>query len=156
MFVAETSIFMIAGVLVGGNIMSLQYGGLDINTELVITIYIYLIVLFSRFVSISVFIKYLKKLGEGINWSEIIVLTFAGLKGAIGIALAMHVYNNKNYSSIVSSLFLLHVTTNSLITLILHGMGTTLIVKMLGMSSLKRVEYKFFQEYFYSFEASVL
>ncbi len=68
-FVAETSIFMIAGVLVGGNIMSLQYGSLDINTELVITIYIYLIVLFSRFVSISVFIKYLKKLGEGINWS---------------------------------------------------------------------------------------
>lgn len=73
------------------------------------------------------------------SWSEVIVITFAGLKGAIGIALAMHVYNNHNYGKVVSSLILLHVTTNSLLTLILHGVGTNFIVKMLGISSLKRV-----------------
>jgi sodium/hydrogen exchanger 10/11 len=95
--------------------------------------------LFSRFFSIGIFIKYLRKFGEGMTWSEVVVLTFAGLKGAIGIALAMHVYNNHNYGKIVSSLFLLHVTTNSLITLIIHGIGTNFIVKLLGMSSLKRV-----------------
>jgi NhaP-type Na+/H+ or K+/H+ antiporter len=73
------------------------------------------------------------------TWSEVVVLTFAGLKGAIGIALAMHVYNNHNYGKIVGSLILLHVTTNSLITLILHGLGTNFIVRALGISSLKRV-----------------
>lgn len=121
-----------------------------------ITVYIYLAALFSRFFSIGIFIKYLRKLGEGMSWSEVVVLTFAGLKGAIGIALAMHVYNNHHYGQIVGSLILLHVTTNSLITLFIHGSGTNFIVKMLGMSTLKRVEYKFFQEYLHSFEASIL
>lgn len=37
---------------------------------------------------------YLRNLGDGLNWREVIVLTFAGLKGAIGISLAMHVYEN--------------------------------------------------------------
>jgi NhaP-type Na+/H+ or K+/H+ antiporter len=36
----------------------------------------------------------LKNLADGLNWREVIVLTFAGLKGAIGISLAMHVYEN--------------------------------------------------------------
>lgn len=121
-----------------------------------ITVYIYLAALFSRFFSIGIFIKYLRRLGEGMSWSEVVVLTFAGLKGAIGIALAMHVYNNHHYGQLVGSLILLHVTTNSLITLFIHGAGTNLIVRLLGMSTLKRVEYKFFQEYLYSFEASIL
>jgi hypothetical protein len=89
-------------------------------------------------------------------WSEVVVLTFAGLKGAIGIALAMHVYNNHNYGKIVSGLVLFHVTTNSLITLFVHGIGTNFVVRALGISSLKRVEYKFFKEYLHSFEISIL
>lgn len=62
-FVAETSIFMIAGVLVGANIMQFEYGEIDINEEFKITLYIYLTALFSRFFSIGVFIKYLRRLG---------------------------------------------------------------------------------------------
>lgn len=85
---------MIAGVLVGANLTDIHKFHINVSSELLVTIYIYLSVLFSRFVSISVFINYLKKFGEGINWSEVIVLTFAGLKGAIGIALAMNVYHN--------------------------------------------------------------
>lgn len=130
---------MIAGVLVGANVMNLEYGEVNIQDELLITLYIYLAALLSRFFSIGVFIRYLRKFGEGMTWSEVLVLTFAGLKGAIGIALAMHVYKNEHYGKLVGSLILLHVTTNSLITLFLHGIGTNLIVKLLGISSLKQV-----------------
>lgn len=45
----------------------------------------------------TVFIKYLKKLGEGLNWKEVILLTVAGLKGAIGIALAMQIFKSKDF-----------------------------------------------------------
>lgn len=138
-FVAETSIFMIAGVLVGANVIHIEHADFNLEGEMLITIYIYLAALFSRFFSISIFIKYLRRLGEGMSWSEVVVLTFAGLKGAIGIALAMHVYNNHHYGQMVGSLILLHVTTNSLITLFIHGAGTNLIVRLLGISTLKRV-----------------
>ena len=147
---------MIAGVLVGANIIHFEQGEINIGEEAIITLYIYLTALFCRFFSIAIFIKYLRRLGEGMTWSEVIVLTFAGLKGAIGIALAMHVYKNPNYGKLVSGLVLFHVTTNSLITLFVHGMGTNSIVRVLGISSLKRVEYKFFKEYLHSFEASII
>jgi NhaP-type Na+/H+ or K+/H+ antiporter len=84
-----------------------------------------------------------------------VVLTFAGLKGAIGISLAMHVYENGHFDKQVSSLVLFHVTTNSLLTLIIQGLTTNVVVRMLGISTIKRVEYKFFKEYLYSFEALV-
>jgi NhaP-type Na+/H+ or K+/H+ antiporter len=154
--VAETSIFMIAGVLVGANVIHFQSGEIDIYRELVVSIYIYVCVVFVRFLSIGVFYRYLRKMGDGLNWKEIVVLTFAGLKGAIGISLAMLVFKNSKYDVIVSSLIMMHVTCNSLLTLVIHGTATNLIVKMLGVSTLKRVEYKFFQEYLHSFMANIL
>lgn len=54
-------------------------------------------VVFARFASIGMFMKYLKKLGEGLSWKEIFALTFTGLKGAIGIALAMQTYRSKDF-----------------------------------------------------------
>lgn len=67
-FVAETSIFMIAGVLVGANVIHFQSGEIDIYHELLITIYIYVCVVFVRFLSIGVFYRYLKKMGDGLSW----------------------------------------------------------------------------------------
>ena len=50
---------------------------------------------------------------------------------------------------------MIHVTANSIITFIIHGTSAGLMVKLLGLSSLKKVEYKFFKEYLFSFKASV-
>jgi NhaP-type Na+/H+ or K+/H+ antiporter len=99
--------------------------------------------------------KYLRKLGEGLKWKEVFALTFTGLKGAIGIALAMQTYQSKDFGHVISYLIMMHVTSNSLITLIIHGTTAGLVVKALGISSQKKVEYKFFKEYLYSFKASV-
>ncbi len=62
-FVAETSIFMIAGVFVGANIIKIEHALLDLREEILITFYIYLCTLFSRFLSISVFKKLLRRYG---------------------------------------------------------------------------------------------
>jgi len=48
----------------------------------------------ARFLSVAVFIKYLRNLGEGLNLKETILITYAGLKGAIGVALAMQIYKS--------------------------------------------------------------
>lgn len=97
----------------------------------------------------------LKNLADGLNWREVIVLTFAGLKGAIGISLAMHVYENQHFEKTVGSLLLFHVATNSLLTLVIQGIMTSWVVKGLGVSTIKKVEYKFFKEYLYSFQGLI-
>lgn len=83
--------------------------------------------------------RQLRSMGDGISWSEVVVLTFAGLKGAIGISLAMHVYENQHFSKEVGSLILFHVATNSLLTLVIQGLSTNLVVRLLGVSTLKKV-----------------
>jgi len=136
---------MIAGVMVGSSMLHFQSDLFDISNELYITVYIYLFVVFARFASIGMFMKYLKKLGEGLNWREIFALTFTGLKGAIGIALAMQTYRSQDFEHLISYLILMHVTSNSLITLFIHGTTASLLVNLLGISSQKKVEYKFFK-----------
>lgn len=91
---------MIAGVMVGATMRQLSFGSEEINiySEMLSSFYIYLFAVLARFTSISVFIKYLRRLGEGLNWKEIILLTVAGLKGAIGIALAMQIFKSKDFS----------------------------------------------------------
>lgn len=146
---------MIAGVFVGVNLISIEETSINLGEEFTITIYIYIAVFLSRFLSIGAFMHYLKNLADGLSWREVIVLTFAGLKGAIGISLAMHVYENKYFEKTVGSLVLFHVATNSLLTLAIQGITTTWVVKGLGVSIIKKVEYKFFKEYLYSFEGLV-
>ncbi len=146
---------MIAGVMVGSSMLHFQSDKFNISNELYITVYIYLFVVFARFASIGVFYKYLKKLGEGLSLKQIFALTFTGLKGGIGIALAMQAYRSKDFEHMISYLILMHVTSNSLITLFIHGTTASLLVNALGISSQKKVQYKFFKEYLHSFKASV-
>ena len=144
--------------MVGSSLLHLSFKSDEINiySEVFSSLYIYLYAVIARFLSFGVFMKYLRKIGEGLNVKELILLTFAGLKGAIGIALAMQIFKSKDFGSITSYLIMIHVTSNSLITLIIHGTTAGIMVKFLGLSSLKKVEYKFFKEYLFSFKASVL
>lgn len=140
-FVGETNIFMIAGVMVGTTLHKLHIKSAEINvyTEMLSSLYIYLFTVVARFFSIAVFIRYLRNLAEGLNLKETILITFAGLKGAIGVALAMQIYKSEDLGKITSYLILIHVTSNSIITFLIHGTCIGLIVRMLGLSSLKKV-----------------
>jgi NhaP-type Na+/H+ or K+/H+ antiporter len=78
--------------MVGASVF--DHNSFDLGHEVVIAGYIYFIAMICRFLSIGTFMRYLRKLGEGLNWNEVIFLTFAGLKGAIGISLGMLVFHN--------------------------------------------------------------
>jgi hypothetical protein len=57
----------------------------------------------------------------------------------------MMVYQNKNYSNTIGHLTLFFVAGNSIITLLINGTTAGLVVKLLGLSTLTKVEYKFFK-----------
>jgi len=49
----------------------------------------------------------------------------------------------------------MHVTANSLFTLLINGMTSGLVINLLKLSSLTKIEYKFFKEYIESFKENV-
>lgn len=50
------------------------------------------------------------------------------------------------------NLLLLHVTGNSLLTLLINGVTTPLMINLFKLSNITKVEYKFFKEYVQSFK----
>lgn len=49
----------------------------------------------------------------------------------------------------------MHVTANSLLTLLINGMTTGLIINLLKLSNLTKIEYKFFKEYIQNFKDKI-
>jgi NhaP-type Na+/H+ or K+/H+ antiporter len=42
-----------------------------------------------RFLAISIFMPWLTRTGYGLAWKEVIVLTYGGIRGAVGITFAL-------------------------------------------------------------------
>lgn len=61
-------------------------------------VFVYIVCILARFISISCFMGWLKNIGYGMTLKEAFIIAFTGLKGAIGMSLAMLVYENTIYS----------------------------------------------------------
>ena len=106
-----------------------------------------MLVLVSRFLAILCFKSFLSKFGYGLKLAESFVVAFAGLKGAVAISYSMIIFENDSYSDKTSNYFLMHVAANSLLTLLINGMSTWIMIKHLRISTITKVEYKFYKEY---------
>ena len=127
---------MIAGVNIG--VQVLDFTHIVFGTEIYIAIMIYFVCIFARFFSITCFIKWLQNLGYGMTIKEAFIIAFTGLKGAIGISLAMLVYENHHYAENIRHLTLFVVAGNSILSLSLNGGTAGFIVKLLGISTLTK------------------
>jgi NhaP-type Na+/H+ or K+/H+ antiporter len=45
--------------------------------------------MFSRFLSIMLFYKIFKKKGQGFSYKDVMVLSYGGIRGAVGISFAL-------------------------------------------------------------------
>lgn len=67
----------------------------------------------------------------------------------------MIIFENTNYSLYMRNLFLLHVTGNSILTLLINGTATPLALKFLNVTTLTKVEYKLFSEFLSGFKQKI-
>ena len=118
-YCAETVIFLLAGVIIGNRVFLNEEPELDLDlttTDYIKVLYLYLCMLVVRFVVISMWMPILKRKGYGLNWREVnsyyylciintfsfvkvTVLSYGGLRGAIGIAFSMIVAKDKDFSA---------------------------------------------------------
>lgn len=59
---------------------------------------LYFCMVLARFLAIAMFMRILPKLGYGLTWKEVYVLTYGGLRGAIGMSFALIVFNDDEYN----------------------------------------------------------
>ena len=131
-FIAETVIFIVSGIIMGQRIMSDHELTHDDYFKLV---GVYIVLHFIRFVCILMFWPCLRKMGYGMSFKQVILCTYAGLRGAVGLSLALMVDSSPYIPKRVQDLVLLHVGGVALLTLLINASTTELLVKKLGLTA---------------------
>jgi len=139
-WVANTLIFFLAGLIIAAEI-SKKSNDID-GQDWGYTFALFFLLLVIRFISIVILYPILAYGRYGIQLKDMIILTWSGLRGAVGLTLSLIVYNSTEFEDEQFKLLVFfHVAMMAVLTLLLQGSTTSLLLKALGytrMSPTKR------------------
>jgi NhaP-type Na+/H+ or K+/H+ antiporter len=83
---------------------------------------------------ILIFWPILSKLGYGMSFKQVVLCAYAGLRGAVGLSLALMVTGSRKVPRYIQDIVLLHTAGVALLTLLINATTTGRLVKYLGLS----------------------
>ena len=101
--------------------------------------YLYICMNLSRYLAIMCFYKILRKQGYGFQHRDAVVLTYGGIRGAIGISFALIVQHDAFFDDNFKHTMLLHMSGCALITLISTLSFLLMLVNAPTMSAVIRL-----------------
>lgn len=130
-------IFFVAGVIMGGIIAEDNKTKLLTAKDVGLAVAAWFILLIIRFICIFLFYPCLSRLGYGFTVNEAILVSYGGLRGAVGLCLAMVVHNDKvleKKNKKIGAIVLLHTSIVALMTLVVNAPTTKYLVNYLGLA----------------------
>ena len=146
-FVAETIIFILGGVLVGVQALRpdfISMMSLDNFQKLLI---LYICMTISRFLSISVFMPKLQKEGYGLKWKEVVALTYGGLRGAVGIAFTLILASHTSLNPTFRTASLFNTSGCAFLTLIINAPTASFFIKKIGLCVKSETKQRLFRKF---------
>ncbi|XP_069153169.1 sodium/hydrogen exchanger 8-like isoform X3 [Solanum lycopersicum] len=143
-YIANTLIFILSGVIIAQSIFSI--GNLENNTgrSWGYVFLLYIILQVARTIVVFAFYPALCYFGYGLNWKEAIIIIWSGLRGAVGLALSLSIKDAsgdpKYLSSETGAMFVFLTGGSVLLTLIINGSTTQLLLSLFGMDALSESE----------------
>jgi len=127
-YLANTLIFLLVGVA----IMEKAFDVIETLDWLYILVDYFGVVVI-RLIVITVFSPFLTRLGYGLPWKDAVVMIWGGLRGAVGLALALQVAMDHE---VVGNKILIHTAGIVLLTLIINATTIRKLLSILGMSEI--------------------
>eukprot|EP00746_Dinoflagellata_sp_MGD_P002724 gnl/MRDRNA2_/MRDRNA2_105332_c0_seq1.p1 gnl/MRDRNA2_/MRDRNA2_105332_c0~~gnl/MRDRNA2_/MRDRNA2_105332_c0_seq1.p1 ORF type:complete len:1202 (-),score=202.90 gnl/MRDRNA2_/MRDRNA2_105332_c0_seq1:175-3780(-) len=124
---SHEAIFVVAGVVTDNFIWSDLITGKD-WLEL---FFFYFLVHFTRASVICLFYPSLVRLGYGLMWKEALLCIYGGLRGAVGLAMALLVHGDKRIGDYDRARCAFHVAGLALLTLLINGTTWPLLYRKL-------------------------
>ncbi len=129
-YLLNTLIFILVGVVIALNVKVDSYKYWLILAELYIAIHIV------RAVIIFIFYPLMKRMGYGLPWREGTVLMWGGLRGAVGLSLALMVAQNPHIPEAVRGQVLFLCAGIVVLTLTINGTTIRSLISFLGMDTI--------------------
>eukprot|EP00828_Plagiopyla_frontata_P032517 TRINITY_DN4237_c0_g2_i3.p1 TRINITY_DN4237_c0_g2~~TRINITY_DN4237_c0_g2_i3.p1 ORF type:complete len:1010 (-),score=126.86 TRINITY_DN4237_c0_g2_i3:14-3043(-) len=149
-YAAETIIFFLAGAIVGGKVIKDEMGYIR-YIDYIKLIFIYIFMNIARFISLSIFYKFIVSWGYGLTGKEFFVLCYGGLRGAVGISFAMIAANNFELPPCLRDIFLFDMAGCAVLTLLINSPTCGIIIDYLGILNEKTIKIKVFSQFIEGF-----
>ena len=134
-FIANTILFVFSGVMIGYSVTD-KHNEVNLLTGPMIgyAIVMYIFCNLIRAVVVAMCYPLLRISGYGMDWRRATVVAFGGLRGAVGLALALIVkLNDKVKDSEFKSVLLLHMGVVRVLTLLINASLTPTVLKLVGL-----------------------
>jgi NhaP-type Na+/H+ or K+/H+ antiporter len=141
-YVCETLIFLLTGVIIGVKVIE--------ETSITVSDWIRMIVFwflmqFMRLVMLACSLPVLSNFGYPVNRKEFIVLVYGGLRGALGLSLALMVYvDDTIHNERFQELTLFYMSGMAAITLLVNGTTCGPLVNYLQMVYVPAIKNKLY------------
>lgn len=132
-YASETVIFLLAGILVAIKVLSDDSEITPLDFYKLIGVWGCAMV--GRFLVIALFMPFLMRFGYGLTWREAVVLSYGGLRGAVGITFALIVAMDDELPSKLKAIILFQISGVAFITLVVNGTTLALLIRALGLST---------------------
>jgi len=130
-YVANTFIFLLVGILIATKVEVTW-------THILFTVLIYIGLNLIRYFMIIVLSPLLKHHGYGLNWRETVILGWGGLRGALGMCMALMVSYNDNIPQGVRDSILIYTAGVITLTMCINATTCKWIVERLHMIEEKK------------------
>ncbi|CAH1803170.1 unnamed protein product [Owenia fusiformis] len=131
-YLANTLIFILVGVVITERALG-GITGLDAFYMLAL----YFAITVIRGITIGFFSPILARIGYGLPWRNGLVMTWGGLRGAVGLALALQVVQDSNLNNErIGNKVFLHTAGIVVLTLAINATTISGLLKVLGMSDI--------------------
>jgi NhaP-type Na+/H+ or K+/H+ antiporter len=147
-FVAETIIFILGGVIVGTKSLN-NPNLIDLigYKEIACLVALYFCMMFARFISISLFMPKLRQLGYGLKWIEVVALTYGGLRGAVGIAFTLILASFSFLPAKFRSISIFNMAGCAFLTLMINAPTCNWVIRKLGLCNKSETKVKLFNKF---------
>lgn len=125
-YMANTIVFIYSGVVISN---FAQFSNFSSWLNL---LYLYISLQIIRTLSIGILYKCIKNDGYGLNFREFIILSWSGLRGAVGLILGLIIINDQN--NIFSNQIMFYITGIVFLSMIINATTTKYIVECLGLN----------------------
>ncbi|WED23943.1 cation:proton antiporter [Vibrio sp. JC009] len=128
--VANTLIFILVGIIIASRIR------LDVMEWWITLAGLYVAIQLIRATSVVIFMPLLKRIGIGINKQKAIVLVWGGLRGAVALALALIIAQDKVIPKEVADQILFLTAGIVVLTIVINSSTMTMVLRYLGLDKL--------------------
>ncbi len=96
----------------------------------------------ARYLMILILFPLINKSGYPLNWKDAIVLAYGGVRGALGLALALIIYQDDTYSNRFRDLVLFYVAAMIVLTVVFNGLTIGYVMRFINFNPVNPLSIK--------------